>query len=264
MNFRLRLFPWCLAAGLGLATPGLAQSNDSTDSVKVIQSTLREWIDVEKQISSEYNDWLFEKELLEQAISLLQRERETLDAAIAAAEETTSVAETRRLELLESRDALDAATGALAERVGGYEEKLLSMVDLFPGPLVDEITPLLRRIPDDPNETSLALTVRLQNIVGIMNAVDKFNNGVTSVEEIRTINTGSGSREAQVTTIYLGLAVAYFVDALGEYSGYGVPGSDSWEWTVDPELAPEISEAVAIAKGEAQASFISLPVAIAD
>lgn len=241
-----------------------AQDMDRTDKIKSIQNSIREWVEIEKQISKEYNEWLFEKELLEEAIVLLEEEKESLEEAIADAEQSTSAAERRRLELLEEKDALQAASDALAERIGGYEEKLLGLVVRFPEPLQKEIAALIKRIPEPGSETEVALTVRLQNIVGVMNEVDKFNSGPTHVAEIRTIETPEGTREAQVTTLYFGLAHAYFVDSQGVYGGTGLPSEDGWIWEVDSSLAPEIAQLVAVAKNEEQAVFSNLPITIVD
>jgi hypothetical protein len=42
----------------------------------------------------------------------------------------------------------------------------------------------------------------------------------------------------------------------------GTPGPGGWEWTVKPELAPQIREVIRIYRNERPARFVSLPATI--
>jgi hypothetical protein len=65
-----------------------------------------------------------------------------------------------------------------------------------------------------------------------------------------------------VDVIYLGLGIAYFVDAAGEVAGMGSPGAGGWQWKLQPELGPKVRDAIAIYRSQKAAEFLGLPAVI--
>jgi hypothetical protein len=118
---------------------------------------------------------------------------------------------------------------------------------------------LIKRIPSDPATTKASGLERLQNVVGIVNEVDKFNAAVTVVSEVQK---NPSDAEVQVETMYVGLAQAYFVDKAGDYAGVGLPSGQGWQWMPKNELAGKIQKSIAMYKNAAPADFVSLPVQI--
>jgi hypothetical protein len=151
--------------------------------------------------------------------------------------------------------ALDKARGL----AGQFEEEIQSQVPQWPTPLVSKIDPLLKKIPGDPEETKRSVLERMQNVVGIVNEVDKFNGAVTVESEVQQNPSGA---EIQVRTLYLGLGQAYFVDKSGEHAGMGIPAANGWSWTARPELGLAIQNAIAVYENTQPAAFIGLPVHI--
>jgi hypothetical protein len=100
---------------------------------------------------------------------------------------------------------------------------------------------------------------RIQVIVGILNELDKFNNAVNVFSEKRKNPKGE---EVSVQTLYVGLGAAYFVNDTADFAGVGSPGANGWEWTVRPELASAVQEAVKMYRNERTAHFVPLPVTI--
>jgi hypothetical protein len=118
---------------------------------------------------------------------------------------------------------------------------------------------LLKRIPSDSAAAKAGPVERMQNVVGILSEVDKFNGAISVVSEIRRNPAGA---EVQVETLYIGLGHAFFVDKTGDYAGVGVPAADGWQWTPRSELAGRIQKTIAIYNNSLPAAFVSLPVAI--
>jgi hypothetical protein len=115
------------------------------------------------------------------------------------------------------------------------------------------------RLPADPSDTKMLAAERVQVCVGILNELDKFNNGVNLFSEKR--KNGAGE-EVAVETVYVGLGAAYFVNDAGDLAGVGAPGANGWEWTLKPEIAPEVQQAIRIYRSEHAPAFVKLPVTL--
>ena len=99
----------------------------------------------------------------------------------------------------------------------------------------------------------------VQNIVGILSQADKFNTTVTLTSDARAIDSG---KTVQVSTIYWGLAMAYYVDDSGSYAGIGYPTADGWEWPQINDAGPQIKQVLEIYDGIADIQFVELPARI--
>jgi hypothetical protein len=96
----------------------------------------------------------------------------------------------------------------------------------------------------------------MQNLVGLINEVDRFNGAISVESEIRSNAAGL---EVQVETLYLGLARGYFVGEEGRFAGVTVPTESGWEVTLRPELGPSIRRAIAMYRNQQPAALVGLP-----
>lgn len=229
------------------------------DTLTDTRSTIEKWVETRQLISQTRADWQTDKETLDQTVALYERELKSLDDQMsnvstnsAQVDKERSLAETQQKEL-------NAASDKVKELVGGLEKRVKELAPSFPPPLADKVASLLKRIPEDPSSTRASALERMQNVVGIINEVDKFNAAVTVVSEIQKDPSGA---EVQVETMYVGLAQAYFVDKAGDYAGIGVPEKTGWKWTPNNQLAGKIQKSIAMYKNAAPADFVSLPVEI--
>jgi hypothetical protein len=143
--------------------------------------------------------------------------------------------------------------------VGTLERKTLILTETLPGPIRERVKPLSQRIPADPAATELSLSQRFQNVIGILNEVNKFNSDITVTSEVLTLSDGT---TAEVKALYVGLGQAYYVAASGNAAGVGHPTESGWEWTSADHLAPEVGRAVAILENAQVPAFVPLPVEI--
>ena len=156
-----------------------------------------------------------------------------MNAAIDDLEASATAADADRAALTEEKERQTAAAAVVKANIGDLETKVKAILTSLPEPLVDKIKPLIRRLPNNPENTKLSLGERVQNVVGILSQADKFNSTITLSNESREISEG---KLVQVTTLYWGLAQAYFVDNSGSYAGTGKPvqqlgnGPKSMEW----------------------------------
>ena len=63
----------------------------------------------------------------------------------------------------------------------------------------------------------------------------------------------------EVEILYLGLAVAFYVDRAGENAGTGRPGAAGWEWSADNAIAGQVRRAIDIHSKSAEPGFVELP-----
>ena len=223
------------------------------------RDVLDQWVETKQIISEERADWRLEQSILKDSQSLLDNELARLTQALADLEASATAADEDRTQLAAEKDLLKAASSVVEANIGGLETKMKALVTSLPQPLVDKIKPLMRRLPDDPNNTKLSLGERVQNIVGILSQADKFNTTITLSNESREIADG---KVVQVTTLYWGLAMAYFVDNSGTYAGIGTPNLDGWEWQEMADAGPKIKQLLDIYEGSQEIKFVSVPARI--
>lgn len=223
-------------------------------------NALQQWVETERIISRERNEWEIEKSSIHDLISIHQDELTLLEGRIERAGEATSAADRARRELDDQRESLAAIQQQIRERIEADEARIRNLVRFFPRPLRQELQPLINRLPQPNEETRLSLSQRMQNIVGILGQADNFNNAVTPVSETREFSDGM----VAVDTLYFGLGIAFYVDGAGEHAGIGYPAADGWRWEQRQDLAASIAQLVAVYRKNAQARYVSLPVELTE
>lgn len=239
-----------VSLGAGAAEPTVAG----------VREVVGQWVQARQLISATRTAWERDREVLNQMRALHEREWASLgERQDRLATNTTQV----DADLAAVRGELEETERALArarELATGFEAQVRALLPRLPAPLVQQLEPLTRRLPQDEVAAGKAsVAERWQTLVGILNEVDKFNATVSIVSEVQRNPAGD---EVQVETVYLGLAQAWFVDKSGEYAGVGVPGPGGWEWTAKPEVGSLVRQALAMYRGAAAPEFVSLPVSL--
>lgn len=248
-------FALCLFLLVGAAAVEASPSAALTDT----RFAVEKWVETRQTIARTQADWTMEKETLANTLELFQRESKTLGEQMVNVRTNVTQAQKEMTKFDDEKALLGAALDKAKELAERFETRVQTMVPQWPAPLVSKIDPLLKKIPEDAEETKRSVLERMQNVVGIVNEVDKFNGSVTLESEVQRNPSGA---DIQVRTLYLGLGQAYFVDKSGTYAGLGVPGPDGWQWTSRPELGPAILNAIGVYENSRPAVFVALPVQI--
>lgn len=236
------------------------QTTSAQTQIDEARNILKEYVETRQIISEERSNWKTEKAILTDTVSLLSNELERIEAEIANLEDSATAADEERQTLADQRDELKAGSDAVIGNIGELETQLKAIVQRLPEPLTDTIQPLVRRLPDNPAETKLSLGERVQNVVGILSQADKFNTTMTLTSETQELDNG---KLVQVSTLYWGSAIAYFVDDSGDYAGFGIPSEGGWEWTQLDDAGPEIRELLSVYDGSADTiKFVKVPARI--
>ncbi len=225
------------------------------------RTALEEWVELRKLISEEATDWRIDKELMADTVDVLGLEMGLLEERVLEAEENTTEADKAREDLTEENEILKTASRAVEDIMPEMEEQIRGLIARFPEALNDRIEQLIKRMPsaERARKTRIALGERVQNIVGILQEVEKFNKQITVVTELKALESGE---MAQVKTVYIGLGQAYFVDENAQYAGIVKPTADGWQEEIRNDLASSIRDVVKIYENEKLAEFVPLPVEI--
>ncbi|MGB0408853.1 MAG: DUF3450 family protein [Opitutales bacterium] len=248
--------PFLTALTLGTLAAGAMQA---ADPIADARSVLEEWVETRQIISEEKANWQLEQSILGETATLLSSELERLNKALEELEASATAADEDRTRLADEKEQLTAASAVVEANIGGLETQMKAVVKTLPEPLVEKIKPLIRRLPEDPADTSLSLGERVQNIVGILSQADKFNTTVTQTNESREID---GGKVVEVRTLYWGLAAAYYVDATGEYAGVGYPTAEGWAWPQIDGAGDEIARLIDVYEGTEEIQFVPVPASI--
>ena len=227
--------------------------------VTAARETLAQWVQTRQLISKTRTDWEADREMLGQTKALFERELAAVAEQMGKLNTNSTVADTERrkaeAELTQHGEALDKAKALAAD----LEKEVRGILPLLPPPLKATAQPWVSRLPADSANTKASVLDRFQTLVGLLNEVDKFNNAITVANDKQPNAKGD---QVSVDVIYLGLGIAYFVDAAGEVAGLGSPGPAGWQWKLQPEIAPKVRDAIAIYRSQKAAEFLGLPAVI--
>lgn len=246
-----------LAIWLGSAAA--QPSGETSAAIQNTRSALQQYVETQRIISQEKRDLELAKEMLNERIELVQSEIESLRGKIDEAQESIAEADKKRAEMMEENDKLKQSSDVLAAFLVTLENHTRTLLTKLPAPIHERVKPLSQRIPENPEETKLSLSERFQNVIGILNEINKFNREITLVSEVRDLPDGSS---AEVSTLYLGIGQAYYTGANGAIGGLGVSTDEGWVWKPADHAAGKIAQTIAILQNEQVASFVRLPVEI--
>ncbi len=225
-----------------------------------VRDLLQKWVDTRRQISKEKQEWALGRELVQSRLELVEGEIDAVRAKIGEVESGIAELERKRADAEAKRAALQGTSDELASTVVALERRTLALLEQLPEPLREKLRPISQSLPTDPDTADKGkLGERYLSVVGVLNEVNKFNREIRAESEIRALPSGAS---IEVTTVYIGIAQAYYASANGGAAGYGVPKAKGWEWIPADEHAAEISRAIAILSKGADADFVNLPIRV--
>lgn len=222
------------------------------------KEALSKWVEARKLISEEKQKWELEREMLSDRMDLVRTEKDTLSEEIHKNQSLITDADEKREKLVAENDALKNASATLVNRIYSLERNVLELLPTLPAPVQERIKALSQRIPKT-EETELSLSERYQNVIGIINDLNKRANDIVVISETKDLPDGG---KVEVQTLYIGFARAYYCSNKGDVAGIGFPTADGWKWEADNAIAPQVAYAIAVLKNEQVAAFIPLPISV--
>jgi hypothetical protein len=246
------------AAGflLLLAVTRTAYTQESAD-LAALQDTLEKWVETKKLISSEKQKIREQEDMLKSRIDLLSLRLDDVKEKRGKIKADDAEAEERSAALHDEEAALSKALDSLRGKIAELEQRTLAVLRSAPEPLKLKVEGLSQQVPKNPDETDLSLSIRYQNVIGILNSMNAFNNEVTLSTEVRKLGPDN---LVEVRVLYFGLGQAYFCNKDATIGGVGTPGNDAWVWERNDRVAPAVAAMIAQHLNEQSAAYEAVPV----
>ena len=172
---------------------GNADNIPASPTLEETRLTMDKWIETQQIISRERKDWQQGKEILLGRLELIKKEVATLEEKTGQAEAGVTEASKKRSDLIAENDQLKAANTLLTEAVTGMEGEVRLLFKALPEPVQAKLQPLYQRIPEDTAKTRVSAAERFQNVLGILNELNKTNNEITVSYEVHHLADGKPS-----------------------------------------------------------------------
>lgn len=244
-----------------VASSGLTPILWGQSKLEETREVFQELVKARQDIAQQQALWKKQKATLQDTIGLLELEIQLLEKRISETEADSTQAEKDRIRLNGEIEELKDASAVVATVIRDLEMRMLKLVNALPTEIKGNLERLTNRIPDRNTPESrirASLGERLQNIVGLLDQMEVFNNGIHVLNEVRNINGNNIS----LSVLYLGLSRAFYVNTDQGVAGYGtVDAEKGWTWTEDNSLVDQIDRAIRVYKSEIPAEFVLLPAA---
>jgi hypothetical protein len=231
-----------------LVAPALALAQDAVREVDEL--TLR-WTRLEQQRDALLADWRTAKPILEQQLSLLERETRELTELVEASTREQDEVEQRRLELLEEQTRLEQEQAALDRSLAQAVIVLRALHLQLPPPLVRAWEERLPEL-EDPLRTA---TEKLQLTIELLQQLDDFDQRITLNEVVMRLEDGSNHLVKQ---IYLGLSHGWYATEDGRYAASGMATPEGWRWMPMTD-GQAVLQTVGILERRIEPTLVSIP-----
>lgn len=240
-----------LLTTLALAALHAAQAQEDA------RQSLEKLLETQRLVSKEENDWLVGRELMQGRVDLLRRESETLRERIEQTNRDRAETEAKLAELRAQNEALKQGAKPLQDDIRKLESRVRGLLPRTPESVRQRVAPLSQRIMV---ETKAGLSERYQNVVGVLNELNKTAREVSVASEIRTLLDG---RQVEVTVFYIGLSQAYYLNERSRVAGIGKLGDyGQWAWEEHNDSVDAIAAILGVYRGERPAVYVPIHVAI--
>ncbi|MFP4354502.1 MAG: DUF3450 family protein [Phycisphaerae bacterium] len=248
--------------GILAAAPVVQAQQEPNDPIGSTRAIIQEWNENQRIISKEKAEQKQAEQLLKQQIELLKLQLERKQKDTAEKREQVTKAQKEWEELQAENEKLKETTGGVEGEIRKLEKRALDVLSRMPEHVKTQraVETLSQKIPtDEQGAAKIDLAVRFQNLIGTLSELQKSNRQIVLMPERRELTDG---KTAEVTTIYLGLGQAWYVNGAATLAGVGRPGPDGWVWTVRNDIARQVADAIAVHEGSLPATFVHLPVKV--
>lgn len=251
-----------------IAAPAIVAQRGAQDPqviAKELRSAHAEYALAKRTLSEEREAWRKGKQTLETQIEVVNSEVAAFEARITEARESIATTDKKVGELQQEKVELEQVSELLEQRISALEDRTKALLKRVPKALADSVALISQRLPNNDQEREdISLSVRYQNVIGVLNPIDKWNREVKVLDEQRDLPNG---KTVSVTVIYVGLAQAFYVGGKGpdgapNVAGTGTSSEDGWRWTPQNDLAADVATAVSVYRNEQLARLVQLPVSI--
>ncbi|MBL9130555.1 MAG: DUF3450 family protein [Verrucomicrobiaceae bacterium] len=247
-------------SALSQQAPVKTEPQDVAAVMDSTRSLLQKWAETQRLIAAERAEWEQGKSVLHSRIQLLKVTLEENEKKMKEARDKLAEAKKKAAEVEVEKQQVREASDALLEAAPRLEKGVRELCERVPASVKEKVKVLLDRMPKEGAEVkNITAAERMQNVLGILNELNKANTEIASLPEIHDIG---GGKKAEVKAIYLGLGQGYYVNAAGDMAGRGTPAAGGWKWTTDATIAKKMIEMLDVMKKTVAPKLIELPATI--
>jgi hypothetical protein len=221
------------------------------DPVEDVHQLTLQWTGLEHQKDLLQKNWRRDKPVLEQQLSLLERETQELNRFLKESAQEQDEVEQRRLELIEQQTHLEHEQAALERSLRQAVLRLKALHLQLPPPLVEGWEEELPRL----EESVLTNSEKLQLVLNLLSQLDDFEQKVTLHETVMTLADG---QEYLVKQVFLGLSHGWYVTADQSHAAAGMADPNGWQWTPVTD-GKRIAQIIAILERRMNPELITIP-----
>lgn len=249
------------ALGLIALSAAPAQEDDRVDGAR---ATIEEYVQVRSLISKERRDWSIEEELLRSRIELIELEIQSIRDEIDSTNESIAAADENRLEMTAKSERLASTLSVIEDVIGQFEAGVRELLPRLPEPAAKQVQLAAAQIPADSEEADQSIGIRIQNTIGVLDQLNKFDRNIHVGSAIVTASNG---REINAQTIHIGLGRAYYANSetaevllAGTGPAPFEDGDPSWAWQARDDAHAQITEVIKVHESEVPPAFVRLPI----
>jgi hypothetical protein len=245
---------------LCLLCAGARSTGAEEGAMATLRPLLEKWVETRQLISRERQRARQEDELLQARLHVLTMREKDLRERTAEVQKDLTQAEEKRATLEAESAHLDESLARLEASVETLEQQTLALLQAAPEPLRKKVEVLSQQFPKDAGASGMSLSLRYQNLIGVLNTMNGFNNEITLTTEVRQFGEGPAN---EVRVLYFGLGQAYFCNRDASLAGVGRPSRDGWTWERRDAIGPVVAALIAQNLNEKTPAYEALPVKLA-
>ncbi len=246
--------PFDLSRAILVAQVGLALSVNAQETAAPSVPTtdlVEKWLETERLLSREAQDWQAEKEHTNQLLEIYRKELALLDEELARAGKNAGLVDEEAESLKAKIAASEAARREAIAFLTKIKPRVVALIGKFPPPLKDTIEEEMISLKSAVTNDNAAEILR--SIIKTLQEAARFNRTFTFGEEEITLDGESYSARL----MYFGLSRAYFL--AGQKAGLATPGEAAWQFEERNEMAAELTRAFAIHSKQSPSGFFTVP-----
>ncbi|MCG7533167.1 DUF3450 domain-containing protein [Psychrobium sp. MM17-31] len=237
-----------LVFALLFASSAIANNTSPTQRADAL---MEQWIQLEKQNTQLKSQWQENKQLLEQRISLLQREKKQLQALDKDHHKQVDEVSAQRQKLITLQTSMESTQQDLTRWLDREFSQINNVLPQLPPPLANTWQLALTEL-DTKNPSN-----RLETLLSLYQSFDEFNKRISTNQA--TIIDAQGN-EKVVKQLYLGVARGWYLTLDSATAVAGMPTAQGWQWQHESPLSPtQINAALAMIAHKKEAALIKLP-----
>ena len=234
-----------------------SRADDTPSALASLESLVAKKSELHLALADEGRTWVQHEQQWRAEIALLKQEKAQLEEAMARVTQSEPSSQRDSAQLLRDQQRLTQSLQGLTPLLERSESALSKWPARLPPGMRASLGLTFKALPQDAQaRPATSDGARLQTIIALYSAIEKFQHEIHVVKETHALPDGT---RKEMDVLYIGLARAFAVSADAQYAAVGTPDARGWTWQPQPNIADSVQEAVSISRREQPAQWVDLP-----